>query len=58
MNLSKSSKGTRMLEIIEEAKAEGRKVIIFSFYLDVIEKISEVTCKSVHGTDQWFGDTE
>ena len=31
-----------MLEIIEEAKAEGRKVIIFSFYLDVIEKISEL----------------
>ena len=41
-DLSKSSKATRMLEIIEEAKAEGRKVIIFSFYLDVIEKISEL----------------
>ena len=29
----------RMLEIIEEAKSEGRKVIVFSFFLDTIAKI-------------------
>ena len=31
-----------MLEIIEEAKEEGRKVIVFSFYLDTIKKISKL----------------
>ena len=41
-DLRKSSKATRMLEIIEQAKEEGRKVIVFSFYLDVIEKISSL----------------
>lgn len=39
-DLSKSSKARRMLEIIEEAKNEDRKVIVFSFYLDTIQKIS------------------
>lgn len=31
------SKAARLLEIIEEAKADGRKVIVFSFFLDTIE---------------------
>ena len=41
-NLKYSSKANRMLEIIEEAKDEGRKVIIFSFYLDTINKITKL----------------
>lgn len=41
-DLHDSSKASRMLEIIEEAKEEGRKVIIFSFYLDTIRKISKL----------------
>ena len=39
-NLHHSSKAGRMLELIEEAKSEGRKVIVFSFFLDTIRKIS------------------
>ena len=38
-NLDKSSKAIRMMEIIKEAEADGRKVIIFSFFLKTIEKI-------------------
>ena len=41
-NNIEQSDPTRMLEIIEQAKEEGRKVIVFSFYLDVIEKISSL----------------
>lgn len=39
-NLRNSSKANRMLELIEEAESEGRKVIVFSFFLDTIRKIS------------------
>lgn len=41
-DLHDSSKACRMLEIIQEAKEEGRKVIVFSFYLDTIRKISKL----------------
>lgn len=41
-DLYDSSKASRMLQIIEEAKEEGRKVIVFSFYLNTIRKISEL----------------
>ena len=39
-DLRNSSKANRMLELIEEAESEGRKVIVFSFFLDTIRKIS------------------
>ena len=39
-DLSNSSKASRMLELIEEAESEGRKVIVFSFFLDTIRKLS------------------
>lgn len=39
-DLSNSSKASRMLELIEEAESEGRKVIVFSFFLDTIRKVS------------------
>lgn len=38
-DLKKSCKATRLLEIIEEAKAEDRKVLVFSFFLDTIRTI-------------------
>lgn len=40
-NLSKSSKMTRLKELVEEAKNDDRKVIVFSFFLDTISKIYE-----------------
>lgn len=38
-DLTRSSKGVRMREIIEEAKDDERKVIVFSFYLETIRSI-------------------
>ncbi len=38
-DLKNSCKAQRMLEIIEQAESEGRKVIVFSFFLDTIFKI-------------------
>lgn len=40
-DLKNSSKATRMLEIIEEAEDDGRKIIVFSFFLDTLCKITE-----------------
>lgn len=34
-----SSKATRLMEICEQAKEEGRRIIVFSFFLEVIEKV-------------------
>lgn len=39
-DLYDSSKAKRLMEIIEEAESEGRKVIVFSFFLDTIRKIT------------------
>ena len=35
-DLSHSSKAARLLELVDEAAADGRKVIVFSFFLDTI----------------------
>ena len=52
-NLENSCKAKRMLELIEEAKSEGRKVLIFSFYLDTIRKIKDLLgencCEPING---------
>ena len=40
-DLNKSCKAQRLKEIIEEAETEGRKVLVFSFFLDTIAKIHE-----------------
>lgn len=40
-DLKYSSKAQRLKEIVEEAEAEGRKVLVFSFFLDTIGKIHE-----------------
>lgn len=37
-----SAKMGRLLETIEEHASEGRKVLVFSFYLDVIDSVREV----------------
>src|SRR5699024_3366038 len=39
-DLRTSSKAKRMLELIDEATAENRKIIVFSFFLDTIRKVS------------------
>ena len=39
-DLSLSSKARRMQEIIEAAEEDGRKVLVFSFYLETIRSIS------------------
>ncbi|MBR6676720.1 MAG: DEAD/DEAH box helicase, partial [Clostridia bacterium] len=36
----KSSKAKRLMEIVEEAEAEDRKVIVFSFFLDTLRTIN------------------
>lgn len=38
-DLQRSSKANRLLEIVEEAASEGRKVLVFSYFLDTIAKI-------------------
>lgn len=40
-DLNQSCKAARMKEIIDEATAEGRKIIVFSFFLDTMRKIRE-----------------
>lgn len=35
-----SSKAARLVELVNEAASEGRKVIVFSFFLDTIRKVS------------------
>ncbi len=41
-DIHNSSKASRLAELVEEAKAEDRKVIVFSFYLDTIKKVTEI----------------
>lgn len=48
-DLSDSSKARRMQELIGEAKEDGRKVIVFSFFLDTIRKITELLGETCYG---------
>lgn len=41
-DLKHSSKASRLLEIVEEAQEDGRKIIVFSFFLDTIQKVTEL----------------
>ncbi|MBQ2972467.1 MAG: DEAD/DEAH box helicase family protein [Ruminococcus sp.] len=41
-DLKYSSKANRLLEIVEDAQEEGRKVIVFSFFLDTIQKVTSL----------------
>ncbi len=38
-NIADSTKANRLVEICEEAAAEGRRIIVFSFFLDVLTKV-------------------
>ena len=38
-DVNESSKAQRMKELIDEATADGRKIIVFSFFLDTIRKV-------------------
>ena len=53
-SLDQSCKACRMTEIINEAESEGRKVLIFSFFLDTIRKIYEYLgdrcCNPINGS--------
>ena len=49
-DLSKSSKANRLLELVEKAKDDNRKVIVFSYFLDTLEKISKLLHGSVMNT--------
>ncbi len=40
-DLNKSSKALRLKEIVCDAEAQGRKVLVFSFFLDTISKIHD-----------------
>ena len=48
-NMSESSKAMRMMELIAEAKADGRKVIVFSFFLDTIRKVTTLVGEQCYG---------
>ena len=44
-----SSKAQRLLELIETAEEEGRKVIVFSFFLDTVSKVCSLTEERCYG---------
>lgn len=48
-DLSESSKASRMMEIIADAEEEGRKVIVFSFFLDTIRKVTALLGERCYG---------
>ena len=48
-DLSDSSKITRLLEICAEAKADHRKIVIFSFFLGIIEKVAQALGEDCFG---------
>lgn len=48
-DLKKSCKANRLLEIIEEAKSEERKVLVFSFFLDTIRNIGNLLGTKCYG---------
>lgn len=41
-DMNQSAKAQRMLEIIQEAKEDGRRVLVFSFYLETIQRVIEL----------------
>ena len=45
-DLEKSSKAKRLLEIVEDAREQDRKVLIFSFFLDTVGKIAALLGES------------
>ena len=48
-DISDSSKITRLLELCAEAKESGRKVVVFSFFLGIIEKVAQALGEDCFG---------
>ncbi len=48
-DLSRSSKAIRMREIMEEAEADGRKVLVFSSFLDTVQKVTALAGEKAIG---------
>ena len=40
-DVNESSKAERLVELVNEAESEGRKVIVFSFFLNTLKKVRE-----------------
>jgi len=40
--LAKSQKAARLLELCDEAKEEGRKIIVFSFFRNTVNRVIEI----------------
>ena len=41
-DIRKSSKASRLLELVAEAKESGRKILVFSFFLDTIQSVTSL----------------
>ncbi len=48
-DLRKSAKAVRLLEICDEAREEGRKVVIFSFFRETVSKVSALLSNNCVG---------
>lgn len=48
-DMQQSSKAIRMMELIREAEEEGRKIIVFSFFLDTIQKVTALLGDRCYG---------
>ena len=48
-DIKNSSKANRLLEICKMAKEEGRKVIVFSFFLNTIERVRQLLGDNYYG---------
>ena len=48
-NLADSSKAARLQEICTEAEGDGRKIIVFSFFLNTIKKIQDMFGEKCYG---------
>lgn len=45
----KSAKMERLIEIVDEAEANGRRVVVFSYFLDVLKQVAALVPGRVHG---------
>jgi len=48
-DISRSSKAARLKEIAEEAMEDGRKIIVFSFFLNTLQKVRELFGEAAAG---------
>ena len=48
-NMNNSSKAKRLVELCQEAKAEKRKVIVFSYFLNTLKQVSKLIKNDCYG---------